>query len=458
EVNPTWSDEKLFQEARRIVIAQIQHITYNEFVPIIVGKDNLRRYSLDLQTNGYDSRYDMKIDSSTLNVFASVVGQFFLALFPDHISLTDSFGNHKRDEPLGKVFNEPSFIYQRNRFDAVLRFLTQTPIMKPGLHLTPELKNAFKKGFELSLRSAILIEHYETIWAWHRHGRLSYPNGQRPWYSQLLAVEAILQSGQCSVLVTDLLDFFEFEKMKNAGRYSDTTDLRINAHKYSMSAGCHTRYLLQFLPSINASLLEQFYESPEDVDLIVGGLAETPSRGALLGPTLSCLFAEQMQKTKRGDRFWYENFFYPSSFSTTQLEEIRKTTLARVICDNADDIRYIQHNAFNLQDDYGNCPVSCNSPIIDSINFSVWKDEEPKRALPITKATVEKAIRLGIEQYNRLQESEGRNIRAQGPPPSSSSQSAVFSHASLMAPKRESLDIARVAGVLREATKVLVHG
>ncbi|KIH45312.1 hypothetical protein ANCDUO_24648, partial [Ancylostoma duodenale] len=163
-------------------------------------------------------------------------------------------------------------------------------------------------------------------------------------------------------------------------------------------------------------------------------------------------------QTKRGDRFWYENFFYPSAFSTAQLEEIRKTTLARVICDTSDNIRFIQHNVFSLQDDYGNCPVSCSSSIIDGINFSVWKDEEPKRAVPITKATVEKAIRLGIEQYNRLQESEGRRIRAHGPPPNRNSQSAVFSHASLMAPKRESLDIARTAGVLREATKVLVHG
>lgn len=43
-------------------------------------------------------------------------------------------------------------------------------------------------------------------------------------------------------------------------------------------------------------MLEQLYESPEDVDLIVGGLAEAPLPGALLGPTLSCLFAQQMQK------------------------------------------------------------------------------------------------------------------------------------------------------------------
>lgn len=44
--NPTWSDSILFLEARRALVAEIQQITYNEFLPIILGQQIVNKESL----------------------------------------------------------------------------------------------------------------------------------------------------------------------------------------------------------------------------------------------------------------------------------------------------------------------------------------------------------------------------------------------------------------------------
>lgn len=70
-INPQWNDEILYQEARRIVIAVVQHLTYNEFLPVLLGRPTLDTYGLTPQTTGYSPSYDETVNPSITNEFSA---------------------------------------------------------------------------------------------------------------------------------------------------------------------------------------------------------------------------------------------------------------------------------------------------------------------------------------------------------------------------------------------------
>jgi len=93
----------------------------------------------------------------------------------------------------------------------------------------------------------------------------------------------------------------------------------------------------QFISADTVEIFRQLYKFVDDVDLFPAMLSELKSDNALVGPTLSCVLGTQFRDLKFGDRFWYETNQRPAAFTPGQINEIRKVTLARVLCRNLRD-------------------------------------------------------------------------------------------------------------------------
>ncbi|GMR45293.1 hypothetical protein PMAYCL1PPCAC_15488, partial [Pristionchus mayeri] len=397
EVNGHWSDEVLYQETRRILVAQLHHVTYSAFLPILLGRETMSRFDLSPRSFGFDSSYDMKLEPTTLNEFSAAAGLFFLTLVPEVLGTATVNGTVNRERSIANAFGDPSLLHFADGLEGTMRYLLHKSAPASGLQMSSSLLGRALGGVDVA--------------AW------------------------IVQMGRDHGL-------------PNYGEWRDVCALP-KAITYED---------IEFRDGVDMSRLRFNFPNPVDMDLFLAGLAEKPVAGSLLGPTFSCIIARQFSHIKSGDRFWYENFVFPSAFSDEQLSEIRKTSLSSILCEaTGGKLGRIQMDPFMEEDTYSNAPIPCDSSNLPTLDLTAWRDVEQNKKFPITKELLEKALKMGKEQYERLQEAEGKRITENGGV-LSPGRSSAFSHSSLLAPKRESLDIAVTAGVLRETTKILVSG
>ena len=64
-------DEEIYQQARRIVNAQWQHIIYNEWLPLIVGGKFAKNNGLLPLSEGFSTAYRDDVDPRVTNEFAA---------------------------------------------------------------------------------------------------------------------------------------------------------------------------------------------------------------------------------------------------------------------------------------------------------------------------------------------------------------------------------------------------
>ena len=131
--DPDLSGDEIYQLARKIVGAQNQAVTFNEFLPVLLGPNAIGPYT------GYDPSVDPAI-SSEFSAAAFRVGHTMLS---SNLLLIDADG--QRDEiGLARSFFNPSFVV-RHGISAILRGLATQPAQEVDPLVVDEVRNMLRQ-------------------------------------------------------------------------------------------------------------------------------------------------------------------------------------------------------------------------------------------------------------------------------------------------------------------------
>uniref|UniRef100_A0A670Z7E8 Thyroid peroxidase n=1 Tax=Pseudonaja textilis TaxID=8673 RepID=A0A670Z7E8_PSETE len=121
-LNPHWDGDTTYHEARKIVGALMQHITYSHWLPKILGEAGMK-------VMGDYKGYDPTTNAGILNVFATAAFRFGHTLIhPQLYRLNETFKPIRQGHvPLHKAFFSPFRITQEGGIDPLLRGLFGVP-------------------------------------------------------------------------------------------------------------------------------------------------------------------------------------------------------------------------------------------------------------------------------------------------------------------------------------------
>lgn len=131
--NPGFNDEQLYQEARRIVGAQMQVITYREFLPKVLGVGALSPYG------GYDSA----VNPGIKNEFSTASYRFGHSMLSPQILRYTEFGTPTTfgHLSLADAFFDVARITDEGGIDPILRGLAAQPAQRADSRVVNQVRN-----------------------------------------------------------------------------------------------------------------------------------------------------------------------------------------------------------------------------------------------------------------------------------------------------------------------------
>jgi hypothetical protein len=131
-LHPTWTGEQLYQRARSIVVAELQNITFKEWLPKVVGADNIPAYT----------GFKLGIDATVNIEFAAAAMRFGHSIVSGAQDRVDEAGNITEALTLAQAFFLTPAQFERNGgANGFLRKLASDTSNKLDVHIIDDLRN-----------------------------------------------------------------------------------------------------------------------------------------------------------------------------------------------------------------------------------------------------------------------------------------------------------------------------
>lgn len=273
--NPTADADDVFETARRLLVGKIQYITYNEWLPALIGEDAIPDYS------GYDDN----LNPTIYNEFSVAAFRLGHTLLSEDFQRLDADGNDVDGGPLplaNAFFAGTVELTEEDDLDPILRGFASQVHQKFDVKVITDLRNfLFGPPGAGGLDLASL-----NIQRGRDHGMPSY-----------------------------------------------------NALRTALGLTPRTAFAEISSDADVVASLEATYDSVDDIDLWTGGLAEDAVSGSQMGELFQTVMVRQFTEIRDADRFWYETYLPDTDQSiveNTSLAEIIRdnTSIRNEIADN----------------------------------------------------------------------------------------------------------------------------
>ncbi|CAL8129544.1 unnamed protein product [Orchesella dallaii] len=284
---PSASDETLFQETRRVMIALWQNFIYNEYLPIVLGPRTMTEYNLNLPSSGYSS-YSSTTDATIFNSFATAAYRFGHSMVAGIVRLITASNGQAGSYAIADHYFQSGQITQSNGqgYDMILRSLLTQNAPAMDRHVTTGVTNFLFRQPNQDFGSDLIARNIQRG---RDHGLPSYNV-----YRQLCGLTSLSTSW-------------------------NTRPAEVTSDGWTATSQVYGN---------NGN-------NPQQIDLFTGGLIELPVQGGLTGPTFNCLKAVQFQRLKDGDRYFFTHNTGSYALTATQLSQIRNQRLSDMICRNS---------------------------------------------------------------------------------------------------------------------------